>query len=120
MTSAARPMELVAMALGSCTAMDVISILRKKKQDVMDFEVSVHAERAMEHPKVFTGAVLTFKVTGRAIEEAAVLRAIELSARKYCPVQAMLSNSFPIDLKYSIMDEEGCPVAEGLVEPEFA
>ncbi len=118
--SAARPIELVAMALGSCTAMDVISILRKKKQDVTNFEVLVHAEKAEEHPKVFTGAVLTYVVSGRGVEEAAVRRAIELSAQKYCPVHSMLSKVFPIELNYSILDAEGCLITSGAFEPEYA
>lgn len=99
-----RPMELIATGLAGCTAMDVVSILRKKRQDVSAFEVVVHADRATEHPKVFTKAVIEYHVTGRAIDEAAVRRAIELSAERYCPAQAMLSGVFPIDLVYHIYE----------------
>ena len=101
-----RPMELIAMGLGGCTAMDVISILQKKKQPVMDFQVRVHADRADEHPKVFTQAVIEYLVTGRSVDEAAVMRAIGLSAEKYCPAQAMLGKAFPMKLIYKILDED--------------
>lgn len=101
-----RPMELIAMGLAGCTAMDVISILQKKKQPVVDFQVSVQAERASEHPKVFTEAIIEYRVTGNGIDEGAVLRAIELSAEKYCPAQAMLSKAFPMRLVYTIFDEK--------------
>lgn len=105
--SAARPMEFIALGLAGCTGMDVISILQKKKQSVADFQVKVHADRAGEHPKVFTRAVIEYLVTGKNIDEAALLRAIELSAEKYCPAQAMLSKAFPMKLTYKIFDEDG-------------
>jgi putative redox protein len=98
------PMELVAIGLAGCTALDVISILQKKRQDVTAFEVQVHAQRATEFPKVFTNIVIEYIVSGHHIEPAAVERSIELSATKYCPVQAMLSNSCNIEHKYSIKD----------------
>ena len=110
---AARPMELIAIGLAGCTAMDVISILKKKKQAVSDFQIKLHADGASEHPKVFTSAVIEYIVTGREISEAAVLRAIELSAEKYCPAQAMLSRAFPMRLIYKIIDEDGLSVREG-------
>ncbi len=102
-----RPMELIAVGLAGCTAMDVISILGKKRQEVTDFEVQVHAERATEHPKVFTGAVIEYRITGRSVDEAAVVRAIELSAVRYCPAQAMFARLMPVELKYSIYEEGG-------------
>jgi putative redox protein len=98
------PVEVTVMALGACTAMDVISILRKKQEKVEAFHVSVHAERATSYPKVITQAVLEYVVTGRGIREASVRRAIELSVRQYCPVHAMLSKAFPISLLYSILE----------------
>ncbi len=101
-----RPLELMAVSLAGCTAMDVISILRKKQQDVTAFEVRVHAEQQHEHPHVFTQAVITYLITGHNIAEAAVTRAIELSATKYCPAQAMLAQSLPIDLVYEIYEEQ--------------
>ena len=105
--SAARPMEFIALGLAGCTGMDVISILQKKKQPVTHFQVQIHAQRANEHPKVITGAVIEYLVTGRNVDEAALLRAIELSAEKYCPAQAMLSKAFPMQLVYKIFDEDG-------------
>ncbi len=111
--SGARPMEFIALGLAGCTAMDVISILQKKKQPVLDFKVQLHAEKADEHPKVFTGAVIEYLVTGKDVDEAALIRAIELSAEKYCPAQAMLSKAFPIRMVYKILDEAGNSVQEG-------
>ena len=98
------PMELIAIGLAGCTAMDVISILHKKHQDVTGFEVQVHAERAVEFPKVFTNIIIEYIVEGHKVEPAAVERSIELSATKYCPVQAMLRNACNIEHKYSIKD----------------
>jgi putative redox protein len=98
------PMELFATGLAGCTAMDVISILQKKQQRVSAFEVQVHAQRSTEHPKVFTHAVIEYFVTGQGIDEAAVVRSIELSATRYCPAQAMFDQVFPIELKYHIYE----------------
>jgi putative redox protein len=114
------PMELMALSLAGCTAMDVISILRKKQQDVTDFEVRVDAPRAEEHPKVFTHATIDYLVTGHHVEEKAVVRAIQLTAESYCPAQAMLSKVMPIDLHYQIFESEGGEkklVAEGVYSP---
>jgi putative redox protein len=102
-----RPMELLAVGLAGCTAMDVISILSKKRQEVTDFEVQVHAGRATEHPKVITEAIIEYIVTGRSLDEAAILRAIELSAMRYCPAQAMFGKLMPIELKYHIYEDQG-------------
>ena len=107
---AARPMEFIALGLAGCTAMDVISILRKKKQPVTDFKIMLHVDRAEEHPKVFSHAVIEYLVTGENVDEAALLRAIELSAEKYCPAQAMLSKAFPMKLIYKILGEDGITV----------
>ena len=111
--SGARPMEFIALGLAGCTAMDVISILQKKKQPVSDFKVQLHAERADEHPKVFTEAVIEYLVTGSDVDEVALLRAIELSAEKYCPAQAMLSKAFPIRMTYKILNDSGEVINEG-------
>lgn len=102
-----RPMELVAIGLASCTAMDVISLLKKKRQDVTAFEVQVHADRAADFPKVFTRAVIEYIITGHNLEEAAIVRAIELSAIRYCPAQAMLAKVFPIESIYHIYEDDG-------------
>ena len=105
--SGVRPMEMIALGLAGCTAMDVISILRKKRQDVTQFEVKVDAPRSPEYPKVITSAVITYIVVGKNIDEAAVLRSIELTAIKYCPAQIMLEQAFPMDLQYEIYEDEG-------------
>jgi len=101
-----RPMELMAMSLAGCTAMDVISILQKKRQEVVGFEVAVEATRAQEHPKVFTGAAIRYDITGHGVQEPAVRRSIELSAERYCPAHAMLGKLFPIQLFYRIFEGE--------------
>lgn len=102
-----RPLELMAVSLAGCTAMDVVSILKKKQQDVTAFEVKVHADQADEFPKAFTHTVITYLVTGHNVDEAAVVRSIELSATKYCPAQAMLAKVVPMDLIYEIYEDEG-------------
>jgi putative redox protein len=101
------PMELMALSMAGCTAMDVISILRKKRQDVTGFEVHVEAPRAEEHPRVFTSATIEYLVTGHDVDEKAVRRAIELTSERYCPAQAMLGQVMPIDLRYQIFEAEG-------------
>lgn len=100
-----RPMEMIALGLVGCTGMDVISVLQKKRQHVTQFDVQINAERSVDFPKVFTRAVITFVVVGKSIEEDAVLRSIELSATKYCPVHAMLEQAFPIDMHYEIYED---------------
>ena len=100
------PMELIAIGLAGCTAMDTISILQKKRQDVTAFEVNVHALRATEFPKVFTHILLEYIVEGHHVDPAAVERSIELSMTKYCPAQAMLRKACNIDHKYTIKDAE--------------
>jgi putative redox protein len=102
-----RPLELMAVSLAGCTAMDVISILRKKQQAVTGFEVRVQAQQAESHPRVFQQAKIIYHVSGHNVDEAAVLRAIELSALKYCPAQAMLSKVFPMELTYEIYEDKG-------------
>ncbi len=101
-----RPMELIAIGLAGCTAMDVISILQKKRQEVTDFRVEAHAEQAEDHPRVFTHITLEYHITGRGVEQDAVLRAIQLSATKYCPAQGMLARVVPIALKYFIYEAD--------------
>jgi len=110
-----RPLELMAISLAGCTAMDVISILRKKQQAVSAFEVRVQAGQSDSHPHVFTKAVILYHVTGKGVDENALIRAIELSATKYCPAQAMLSKSFKMELVYEIYEEDGQHVKNGAV-----
>ena len=101
------PVEMVALSLAGCTAMDVISILNKKKEHVTSFDVNVKAERAAEYPRVITHAALEYVIVGQDIKEESLVRAIELSVTKYCPVHAMLEKAFPIDIYYSIYEDEG-------------
>ena len=112
-----RPLELMVVSLAGCTAMDVISILQKKRQEITGFRVEVNADRADEHPKVITSAVIEYHVTGKDVDENAVLRAIELSATRYCPAQSMLAKVFPMELKYFIYGENGELVTSGTYEP---
>lgn len=86
----ARPMELVLMGLGGCTSYDVVTILLKSRQQVVDCVTDVRAERAETEPKVFTRIHVHFKVTGRNLDPAKVARAAALSADKYCSASIML------------------------------
>jgi putative redox protein len=99
-----RPMELFAIGLAGCTAMDVISILRKKQVDVTAFEVRTHVRRTDQHPKVFTSVEVEYVVTGRNVDLGAVQRSVELSITKYCPAQAMLSKAVPITHTITILE----------------
>jgi len=114
------PMELILMGLVGCTAMDVVSIMEKKKQDMTAFEVKVHADRSEEYPKPYSRAEIEYAATGHALDEAALLRAVELSIQKYCPVHYMLSKAFPISQHYVVFEDEGNgerrQVAEGTYE----
>ena len=97
-----RPMELIAIGLAGCTAMDAVSILAKKRQPLESFEVQIHAERATEHPTVFTRIVIEYIAKGDGLERAAVERAVQLSAEKYCPAQAMFAKILPLELKITM------------------
>ena len=99
-----RPMELIAIGLAGCTAMDVISILSKKKQAVKTFEVQVQAQRAEDHPKVFTHLTIEYILSGSNLSREAVERAVQLSAEKYCPAQAMFKQIAPMELKITLLD----------------
>lgn len=112
-----RPLELMAISLAGCTAMDVISIVRKKQQQVDAFEVKVHTEQAEAHPHVFTQIEIQYHFTGVGIDENAVVRAIELSATKYCPAQAMLGQVAPIAMRYFIYDSGGKLLQEAAWPP---
>ena len=106
-----RPIELMLVSLAGCTGMDVISILQKKRQEVTSFEVNVHADRAQEHPKVFTAITVEYSFRGRNLDPAAVARAVELSETKYCPARAMLVQAVPIQNTIRIEEESVAPVA---------
>lgn len=97
-----RPMELIAIGIAGCTAMDVISILKKKRQNLTAFEVQLHSKRADDFPRVFTRIEIEYLISGHDVDENAVQRAIELSETKYCPAQAMFNQILPIKLTYQI------------------
>jgi putative redox protein len=85
------PVEMVTAAIAACSAMDVVSILEKKRQVVTDYTIRVSATQRDEYPQILTEVVVVHEVSGPEVTEAAVRRAVELSATKYCPVSAMLS-----------------------------
>ena len=85
------PMETVTIALAACSAMDVISIARKKRQGIDRYAIQVKGEQRSEYPQVLTRVDVTHEVVGPRVDEEAIRRCIELSATKYCPVNAMLS-----------------------------
>jgi len=101
-----RPLELILIGLGGCTAMDVISILQKKRQEVTNFTVSAHADQSSDYPKVFTHITVNYQIEGHQVDPAAVERAIELSVTKYCPAQAMLISACQIEHTFTIIDSE--------------
>jgi len=111
-----RPMELMALSLAGCTAMDVISILTKKRQQVSDYKVRVETERSDKHPKSFTRASIEYHVAGNKVQESALTRAMELSADTYCPAQAMLGKIIPLELKYFIYEGKTLDSAELVLE----
>ncbi len=100
-----RPMELLLVGLGGCTGMDVISMLRKMRQDVTDYEIEISGQRAAEHPKVFTKIHVEHVVRGRGLNPESVRRAVELSATRYCSAAAMLGRVAHIDESYRVIDE---------------
>jgi putative redox protein len=99
-----RPTELLLVGLAGCTAMDVISILSKKRQDVTSFEVKAHGERAVEDPKRFTSFLVEYVVKGKGIDPAAVERAVDLSETKYCSVMATLRLAGPVERRITIRE----------------
>jgi putative redox protein len=105
--SAVRPSELLLIGLAGCTGMDVISILRKKRQPVTGLEVVVRAEHAPEHPKRFTTMAVEYRVRGNGVDPAAVRRAIELSESTYCSVGSTLRETVEITSSFTILAEEG-------------
>ena len=98
------PMELLLMALGGCTAMDVISILRKMRQDVTDYRVEVRGERAETHPKVYTSLEVVHIVTRHGVSREQAQRAIDLSAGTYCSVSAMLGASATVTHRLELVE----------------
>jgi putative redox protein len=107
-----KPIELIAIALAGCTAFDVIGILRKKRQQVTRYEVTVEADQTPDPPQVFTKVRIHHIVSGVDIAEHALRDAIHLSETKYCSVGAMVKTSAEIESTYEIVSAEQ-PVAVG-------
>jgi putative redox protein len=103
--SAATPVELLLVALGSCTAVDVVSILRKKRERLTDYRVEVSGERRAEHPRSYTRLFVRHILRGHNLSEKAVAQAIELSETKYCSVAATLRPAAEIVTSYEITEE---------------
>jgi putative redox protein len=102
---AATPMELLLLALGGCTGVDVISILKKKRQEVTDYRIEVSGERRPDHPRGYTRFHVKHILRGHHLSDGAVARAIELSDQKYCSVAATLRGSAEIVTSYEIIEE---------------
>ena len=101
----ARPMALILVGLAGCTAMDVVSILQKKRQAITSLQVKVSAERADDHPKVYTQIQIEYVVSGQGVDPKAVERSIELSRTKYCPAIAMLEKTAEITTSCRIIEQ---------------
>ena len=100
-----RPMELLLMGAGGCTSVDVVLILRKSRQQVSACEVEISADRAADHPKVFTRIHMHFLVRGRGLKAETVARAIQLSAEKYCSASIMLGQTATMTHDFEIIEE---------------
>ena len=97
-----RPMELLLIGLGGCSGMDIVSILKKKKEDIRGLEVKLNGKQAEQYPKRFVEIEIEFIVKGKMLSEEAVKRAVELSMEKYCSVKATLEYSAKITHSYRI------------------
>jgi putative redox protein len=99
-----RPMELVLVGLGACTSFDVVSILKKSRQDVTDCHAELEAERADDIPQVFTRIHVHFVISGRKLKSKQVERAVNLSAEKYCSASIMIGKTAHITHDFEIID----------------
>jgi putative redox protein len=100
-----RPMELLLIGMGGCTAFDVVMILERMREKLTGLDVWLDAERASEEPKVFTKVTMNFKFTGRNLKRANVERAVHLSAEKYCSASIMIAKTATIEHVIEIVDE---------------
>ncbi len=99
-----RPMELLLLGMGGCTSFDMIQMLKKSRQDIVDCVVEISAERSEEIPKIFTDIHVQYTITGRNVKEAHVKRAVELSTEKYCSASIMLGASANITHTFDIIE----------------
>src|SRR5947208_17108507 len=101
-------MEMLLVALATCAGMDIITILRKKRQEITGYELRVHGMRAEKHPKVFMDITVEHFFTGHNIRPDAVERAIELTADRVCRARAMLGNTATLNHTFDIIEERTC------------
>jgi putative redox protein len=101
--SASSPTEILLFSLGSCTLMDVISLIDKMRVDYDDIKVKVSGEKRDKHPKIFTSIEIKYIVQGRDPEESKIKKAIDLSSERYCPIHAMLRKTVPISNSLEII-----------------
>lgn len=100
-----RPMETLLVALATCSGMDILAILRKKRQDITAYEVRVLGERTEDHPKIFVEIAVEHIFTGHAIRPEAVQRAIELTEERYCGASAMLGKTAKLTHTFRVVEE---------------
>ncbi len=100
-----RPMEMLLLGLGGCTAFDVVMILERMREKVTGLDIALEGERATEDPKVFTHVKIIYKVTGRNLKPANVERAVNLSAEKYCSASIMFGKTAKIEHAFEIIEE---------------
>jgi len=100
-----RPMEMLLLGLGGCTAFDIVMILERMREKVTGLDIAIEGERAAEDPKVFTHVKLIYKITGRGLNPANVERAVNLSAEKYCSASAMFAKTAAIEHSFEIIED---------------
>ena len=100
-----RPMEMMLLGLGGCTAFDIVMILERMREKVTGLDIALEGERASEDPKVFTHVKLIYRITGRNLKPANVERAVNLSAEKYCSASAMFGKTATIEHSFEIIEE---------------
>jgi putative redox protein len=100
-----RPMEMVLLGMGGCTAFDVVHILKKARQEITDCRVEIEAERATQVPKVFTKIHAHYIVKGKGLDTKKVERAVNMTAEKYCSVSIMLAATVEISHDFEVIDE---------------
>jgi putative redox protein len=105
LATAPNPMEALLAALGACSGMDVITILRKKRQQVTGYTIELVGQRLDEHPRAYTSVEIVHRLTGKGLSPAAVEEALRLSETKYCSVHATLAPGLPISSRFEVVDE---------------
>ncbi len=100
-----RPMEMVLLGMGGCTAFDVVLILQRQRQEITDCQVELSSERADDVPRVFTKIHVHYVVKGKMLDEKKVARAVKMTAEKYCSVSIMLSKSVEVTHDFEIIEE---------------